>query len=391
METMSVTGHRENVDVAVVGNGLIGLSTAAHLIRAGMSVSVAQGGETGRASLAAAGMLTPACEYDEWMPLAFLHLLQTGLDYYPEFLRSADRGNEEVGFRQCDFTLLDLHERDESLKERMGWMPGLGFDCVWLDAHEVIPLEPHLSPAAFRGGIRIRDQAVVDPIALWELLSAEVGFGARTIHSGGVVGIDERGERLVVATGDGGRIAADRVVLAAGSWSAQVAALIGLDLPVVPVKGQMVQLAGPPGMVNSVVFMPSGGCGSIVERRPGSYVVGTSEEYLAPTPDNTAGVIGAILSRLTAVSPAASDWVIERTWSGFRPMTSDELPIIGQTADARVVAATGHHRNGVLLAPLTGKLVLDLLRDAPPARGLDLHLYRYGRPLRPPTRFASKY
>ncbi|MFI5527190.1 NAD(P)/FAD-dependent oxidoreductase [Kitasatospora sp. NPDC051853] len=374
------------VDTAVVGDGLIGLSTAVQLERRGISTAVIGGPAEGQASHAAVGMLTPACEYDPWMPGEFYDLLKAGLDHYPRFLEELGLAPEEVGHRPTDFTLLDLAEREESLRERIGWMEKLGITCDWLGRAEVCEREPALTPVAFHGAIRIGNEAVVNPRALLGALRAGTGV---PLLGGGLVRVADDGARFRLTTGEGDDVVAERVVLAAGAWSGTVGRMFDLDVPVCPVKGQIIRLSGEPGLIDSVIFMPSGGCGSVVERSPGEYVVGTSEEYLRPTADNTAGVIGAILHRLCTVIPAAAEWRIEETWSGFRPMTSDELPVLDLVHDDRIVVATGHHRNGVLLAPVTGRVVADLLEGTDP--GLDLSRFAHGRPLRPHTRFATKY
>ncbi|MFH8979872.1 NAD(P)/FAD-dependent oxidoreductase [Streptomyces varsoviensis] len=383
--------ERVSVDVAVVGDGLIGLSSALHLQQSGRRIVVLGGPAAGRASTAAAGMLTPACEYDPWMCRQFLDLLKSGLSYYKTFLHSDWTTPEQVDYRSSEFTLTDLGESEESLRDRMDWMPGLGFDCDWWDTSEVCAREPHLSPTAVRGAIRIRNEAVVNPIALWEEMGRAMAARGGKTYSEGLVGVEEQGERVSLVTGGGVQVVADRVVLAAGAWTADVARLAGLEVPLCPAKGQMVLLRGTPHAIGSVVFMPTGGCGSIVERRPGSYVVGTSEEYLVPDEHNTAGVVGTVLSRLCGVVPDAAHWRIEGMWAGFRPMTSDELPVLGVADDRRFLVATGHHRNGILLAPLTGRLIADAVNGDVPFDGLDLSPFRYGRPLRPHARFAAKY
>jgi glycine oxidase len=379
------------VDVCVVGDGLVGLSIAVHLARAGRSVAVLGKDLPGRASTAAVGMLTPACEYDPWMRREFLDLLRAGRDYYPQFLDHAGVG-AHVTYDARDFTLLDLHERTEQLNSRMGYLDELGFDCTWLDPWEVCEREPNLTPTAFRGGIQVRGDAVVNPVELWEALRRAVTAAGVTIDDSGLDGVEDVGHGVILRTGRA-RVLAERVVVAAGAWSTEVAGLAGLDVPLCPVKGQVVQLRGEPGLVRSVIFMPSGGCGSIVERSPGLYVVGTSEEYLEPRSSNSAGVVGAILHRLTTVLPEAAVWEVDRMWSGFRPMTGDELPIVGVADDPRFIVATGHHRNGVLLAPVTGQIVADLVDggDGRSVADIDLTPFAYGRHQRLQPRFADKY
>lgn len=386
-----MNSEQAHVDVCVLGDGLVGLSIALHLVRAGRSVAIVGKDNPGRASTAAVGMLTPTAEYDPWMREEFLRLLYAGREYYADFLASS-RLFERVTYAATDFTILDLQERSEPLQSRMDYLPGLGFDCTWLEPWQVSQCEPSLTPTAFRGAIRARGDAVVNPIQLWEALRAEVAEAGVPLWSTGVSALEDAATGVIVHSG-AQSLVAERVVIAAGAWSMEVGDLAGIQIPLCPVKGQVIQLIGEPNLINSVVFMPAGGCGSIVERSPGVYVVGTSEEYLEPGPSNTAGVVGSILSRLTTVLPGAADWEIDSMWSGFRPMTGDELPIIAVAEDPRFVIATGHHRNGVLLAPVTGRIVADLIEggDGSLGLGLDLSPFSHGRDMRVHPRFADKY
>lgn len=269
----------------------------------------------------------------------WLELLQARKDYYPEFL-SGWTAPEQVGYRASDFMLLDLYESAEPIGPRIEWLPRIGVDCAWLKPAEVCEREPNLSPVAFRGGIRVRDEAVIDPISLWEALGHEVDARGVVRVTEGVVGFGDQGNDIQVETG-AGTIRAGRVVIAAGSCSAELAQMAGLEVPVCPDKGQMLLLRGPAHMVNSVLFMPSGGCGSVLERAPGLYVLGSSEEWLRPVADNTVGVIGTLLSRLSTVLPAAAEWSIERMWAGFRSMSPDLLPLIGFGPDPPVHCGHG--------------------------------------------------
>ncbi|MFI9634902.1 NAD(P)/FAD-dependent oxidoreductase [Nocardia sp. NPDC051929] len=381
--------QRAHVDIAVVGGGLIGASSALHLQAAGLSVAIVDSAHEFRASNAAAGMLTPACEFDDWMPSAFWELLTEGLEYYKPFLERFGLDHDATGYRDSVFTLLQMRETGVDLRPRLDMLRSLKVRSDWLDGDDVTSVEPNLSPGAYTGAIRIHDQGVVNPLLLHdEVMKRFVSDGGRVISSP-VVDFGERGDDVLVSTADGLVVTAAKVVLAAGPWTAQVAALAGHQLPdYTPVKGQMVELSGPARLTNSVVFMPAGGCGSIVERAPGQYIVGTSEEYVTPSVANTAGVVGAILTRLRRVLPAAGEWSIERMWTGFRPMLTDELPAIGEIGGGEFIVAAGHHRNGVLLAPFTGKLVADLIAGT---RDWDLSPYRPDRPQRRHARFAGKY
>ncbi|MCT1549640.1 NAD(P)/FAD-dependent oxidoreductase [Brevibacterium casei] len=375
-------------DVVVVGGGLIGAATALHLAKTGVSAVVIDRKFASRASNAAAGMITPACEYDEWMPRDFWSLLQEGLQYYPDFLAHHGLEHAQVGYRKTDFTLLGMRETDVCLSDRFSLLTQLGAECQLWDIDQVSAHETHVSPGAHLGGIRIHQQAVVDPRKLlYEMTECATAAGVAFVQEA-VESIEVK-KNSVVVTSETHQVQARDLVLAAGPWNSEVARLAGVTLPpLTPVKGQMVELHGPPHLIDSVIFMPGGGCGSIVERSPGRYIVGTSEEYLAPNTGTTVGVITAILARLGRVMPGAQDWEIADMWCGFRPMHADELPSIGRLPGLPVIVAGGHHRNGVLLAPLTGKIVTDIVAHK---EVRDLSAYRPDRNQRRHSRFAGKY
>jgi glycine oxidase len=171
----------------------------------------------------------------------------------------------------------------------------------------------------------------------------------------------------------------------AGLWP------IGFDvaLPICPVKGQMIRMRGRPDLFSRVLFMPIGGCSSILQRSPGEYIAGTSEEYLDPTAGNTVAVSASILSRVAALLHEGAGLELDALWSGFRPMTPDELPVLDRVRDGRLFIATGHHRNGVLLSAITGRLIAEMLREVPPSA--ELSTFRYDRSVRKHGRFALKY
>src|SRR5262249_48189982 len=149
-------------------------------------------------------------------------------------------------------------------------------------------------------------------------------------------------------------------------WSYEVAHLFHQQVPVTLAKGQIIQLSGTPRLLNHILYLPVGACGCLLERAPGTYIAGTSEEYSTADVSNTSRVVAAILSRINQVFLPAGDFVVEDMWSGFRPLSPDELPILGLAADPRIVIATGHFRNGVLLAPITGLIVQALIEGTAP-------------------------
>jgi glycine oxidase len=380
----------ESTETLVVGGGLVGLASAWHLVRAGRRVTVLAPEHPGTASTAAAGMLTPGCEWNGWMPRHFLELLVAGRDYYPEFLADLTGGDGadgyRVGYRTTDFLYLDSRERDEQMERHHAALSAAGLDVTHLDLRETLRHEPGLNLDPVRGSLRIRGDAVVDPRAVLGELRARL---ADVLVPDGVADITDHGDRFTVRTAGGRVLSAERLVLAAGAWTQEVAGLLGLDVPVAPIRGQIVELRGAPGAVRTVLYIATGACGSVVERYPGTYVVGTSEEGTSATVANTPAVVAAVLSRVSSLVPALSTMSITDMWSGFRPTTPDEMPVIGAVDGGRIVLATGHYRNGVLMGPVTGRLVCDLVTGAAPA--LDLEPYRPARSFGKQYRLAARY
>lgn len=392
MAEQTVASEARHYDVLIVGGGLIGLCSAAHLLSSQRSIGVIMGTHKGIASLAAAGMLAPTCEWNAEMPLTWLEFLRQGRDYYPSFLQQIGNAlatQSDLGYAQRRFLLLDLIEKTTDLAQRLANLWAVGSAVAWLSRQEVVVLEPQINPDVIRGAIAITDDGIVNPRALHRVLCAYLAERGVDLIAGNVQAVDDRGDDLELTLDSDVHLRGSRVVIAAGAWSYEVAATFHLSAPVMPVKGQIIQLSGPPGLVNSVLFMPAGACGCFFERSPGLYITGTSEEYVSPEVTNTSRVVAAILTRVNEVLYPAGELVIHDLWSGFRPFTPDELPIIGWSTDPRVLLATGHFRNGILLAPLTGLIVSELLegRESP----VDLRLYAAQRPFLTPYRYGSAY
>lgn len=375
-------------EVAVIGAGLVGLCCGLE-IAATNEVLVLSAGEDGKASNAAAGMLAPACEWDPWMSGDFVDLLRRGREYYPVFLERLGIRPAEVGYAPRDFLLLDLLENDGDLSGRMRGMRASGANVEYVDARAATAIEPGLNADAIRGLVRVSEDSVVNPRALQRRILDALPASCRVIPAR-ALGAKTEGASIELAT-TAGTVRAERVVIAAGAWSYEIGQMLGVDVPTSPVKGQMVELRGAPGLIASIVYMPAGGCGCLLERSPGVYIAGTSEEATSPTLGNTSRVIGAILSRINRVFHFAGQLEVADMWAGFRPITPDELPIIGVSSDPRIIVATGHHRNGVLLAPLTGRIVARVLDGTTHELGFSIAPYHPDRPLRPQYPLASAY
>jgi glycine oxidase len=318
-------------DVAVVGGGVIGLTIALRAQQRGLKVVVLdRGGDA--ASLHAAGMLAPVSEAE----IGHAELLDDTLAAaaaWPEFAR-------ELGVElHAEGTLLVARDRDEAeaLDRERAFRERLGLPVERLLPTAARRLEPALAPGV-RLALHVPDDRAVDPRAVLEALRARVDVRETTVAS-----IDE--------------VRAEHVVVAAGAWSAQLA-----DVPVRPVKGQILRLRDPsgPGLVERVVRFAGG---YLVPRGDGRYVLGATVEERGFDTTVTAGGLYEILRDATEVVPGISELVVEESAAGLRPGTPANVPIVERRG--RTIVATGHFRNGILLAPTTADRVVAMLERVP--------------------------
>lgn len=352
----------------VVGGGVIGCGVAWELARRGRDVTVVERDRPGRgASWAAAGMLSPLAEAER--PGPFLELGLASLDLFPEFAaRLRDATGIDVEYRRTGKLRLAFTEAEEQrLAETHQWYSAQGFEAEWLDGDAVRRLEPELAPG-IRGALRVALDHQVDnrmlARALW--LAAEAA-GARVVNAASVRTLmtgpapqetraSARVTGVELATGE--VIEATSVVLAAGCWSGLVAGL-PRPIPVHPVPGQMLAL-GPAARRYRHMLMTER-C-YIVPRSDGRVLVGATVEAPSFLAFPSAAGVHRLLSGALEVSPFLAHLPIAETWAGLRPGTPDGLPILGEDPDvAGLYYATGHYRNGILLAPITAHAIADLV------------------------------
>lgn len=363
-------------DVLVVGGGVVGLAVAREVARGGARVTVVERGTPGAAaSWAAAGMLSPQAEAAG--PGPFLDLLLAARSGFPGFCSSLrEESGIDPAYRGEGTLVVALRDEDEAeLEARHAWQAAAGLDVERLGAAEVRALEPALSPAV-RWALRFPGDHQVDnrPLAraLWAAAAAAgVGFrlgadAARLIRDGDrVTGVElAYGERILAGT----------VVLAGGCWAGTIGGL-PRPLPVEPVHGQLLAIETLPLPFRHVVDSPR--C-YLVPRSDGRLIVGATAERQgfrkAVTP---AGVL-RLLTGALEIAPMLADLPLGETWAGLRPGTPDDLPILGADPEVRnLVYATGHFRNGILLAPLTGRLIAELIRTG--TSSVDLAPYAVDR------------
>ena len=354
----------QRVDVAVVGAGLIGLSIAWRLAQTGRSVAVVERGSVGSgASLAATGMLAPAAEHEPGSDL-LLPLALESLRRWPVFRDALQAASgREIDYR-ADGTLVIAIGRDEveRLRFRHDLQRRSGVAAEWLSGPEVRAREPLLRPNV-TAGILCPLDAQVDPrLVMDALLGACEAAGVVISEGVAVEGLERRGGRVTGLHAAGRTLAADTVILSAGAWSGEASLLPGdLAVPVRPLKGQSLALRTTKrtGTLSRMVWTDAV---HMAPKSDGHLIVGATVEDCGFTSGVTAGGLFALLEGARRVLPGIEEMAIDAVWSGFRPTSDDDAPIIEEAAPGLVVA-TGHHRNGYLLAPATADAVATLLTE----------------------------
>ena len=352
-------------DAVVVGGGLVGLATAAALSERGARVLLLYDNRRGEASPAAAGMLAPSVEVHQGAAHRFAVAAR---DRYPSYVDELKaRTGLEVPLNRLG--VLELALAESELDAPPFTAPAAG--TARLSAAQLHALEPALAHA--HGALFHPSDGAVNNLVLLRALKALVGRDDRvTVVADAAVAVEPEGAGAAVDTISGERYRATAVVLAAGAW---VAGLGGLPraLPVVPVRGQLLSLAGAP--LRHVTY---GAGGYAVPRGDGRTIIGSTMERVGFDADTTERGLAQVRATGAAICPALADRRMLNGWSGLRPVTPAFLPILGRDPEfPALVYACGHSRNGVLLAPLSGEVVADLVVERTPAH--DISAFRIER------------
>ncbi len=369
-----MVSHQRPADVAVVGGGAIGLAIAWRACVAGLRVVVLERDRAGRGtSWHAAGMIAPVAEVTP-VEEPLLELGLRSARAYPAFVAELAEaaGVDGVGYTTCG-TLLVARDADEAeaLERELALRLRYGLAVERLRPSEARRREPALAPA-LRLALDVPDDHAVDPRALTAALARAVSRGGGEVREGArVAGVQARDGRVTgVALADGSQVAAGRVVLAAGTWTGEIAG-IGDPVPLAPVKGQILRLRDPagPGLLTRVIRM---GPSYITPRGDGRYVVGATSEERGFDVTVTAGAAFELLRDASELVPGISELVLEEFTAGLRPGTPDNLPAIGWAprGPEGLLWAVGHRRGGVLLAPVTAELAVGLLAGETPGPAL---------------------
>jgi glycine oxidase len=349
---MSLRDHK----VIIVGGGIIGLALGFRLSQEKVQATILDRGQPGsEASWAAAGMLAPTSEHTETPVLE--PLLQASARLYPQWVGQLEEtsgltvGLDTVGTLQLAFNEAEVAALPRQAGESLA-------------PEELRRLEPALSPRVL-AGVRLPQDVQVDNRRLVAALveacrrrgvSLELGREAQNLRV-------ERNHAVALRLADGSELTGDAIVNAAGSWAHRFP-----HAPVRPVRGQMIALTAETPLVRHVVRSPRA---YLVPRQDARLLLGSTMEDAGYDKSLTPTGLGSILAGAKEIAPAAAALSFADAWAGLRPDTPDHLPILGATDIEGYFVATGHFRNGILLAPITAEVMTDVLLGRPPAVPID--------------------
>ena len=343
----------------VIGAGVIGLGSAWRLAQAGCAVTVYDRGTAGRgASWAAAGMLAAAVETEPGEePLLPLALESQRM--WPDFAGELETASGISVEYRGEGTMVVALNRDDAaqLRHSYEFQKGLGLDLHWLAAAQARAREPHLKPGIAAAVWSPRDHQVENRLLGRALAVAARRAGVELVEHCPVREITLKGGRASGVATERGLDPADVVVLAAGPWSREIGGIPPAQLPPVrPIKGQMMALQMDPAapLLRHVLWLPRG---YLVPRLDGRLVIGATVEERGFDARLTAGGLLALLEGAWRAVPSIEELPVVETWVGFRPGSRDDAPMLGPSGIDRLVVATGHHRNGILLTPVSAAVV----------------------------------
>jgi glycine oxidase ThiO len=331
-------------EIIAIGGGTIGLATAIELRLLGAEVRVLCHDFKSAAGHAAAGMLAPQAEQ---IPAgSMLDLCLASRAMYPEWVRKIEAiSGIETGYWQCGILA-----------------PRYTAECGedWIDPASIRQYQPQLSDAVAGGYWYPADGQVDNRALIHALQAAARSIGVDFQDGVEVTQIHHSQGRVTHLATNRGDMSAQHYLLATGAWSQQL-----LPIPVVPRKGQMMSVVVPPAQLANLPLQQVlfGEEIYIVPRQDGRITIGATSEDVGFAPQNTVAGVNQLLTNAVKLFPPLQEFSVQQFWWGFRPATPDELPILGQSAYANLTLATGHYRNGVLLTPITARLIADLIWD----------------------------
>jgi glycine oxidase ThiO len=343
-------------EVVIVGGGLIGLAIAWELRQAGAAVTLLSRNFKEAAGHAAAGMLAPQAEA---IPTnsSFFELCIQSRSLYPAWIANLESFTGLQTFYWPCGILAPVYNPIPRAPSPATTDPRC--PAEWLASQAIAQLQPGLSDRVV-GAWWYPADAQIDNRALMQTLwMACIQAGVDIREGVTVLRMDTLGDRIIGLDTSQGRQTADHYILTTGAWTQDL-----LPMPLQPRKGQLVALQHPNDdqdlHPNTILFAPDI---YIVPRLDGRIILGATSENVGFKPDNTATGIQALLQAAIQLVPSLAHYPLREMWWGYRPTTPDELPILGSSSYTNLTLATGHHRNGILLAPITASVIKDWVLD----------------------------
>ncbi len=366
--SIPLDNKHSNKRVIIVGGGVIGLGIGWQLAKAGCTVSIYERDQAGRAaSWAAAGMLAPHAEV-HFEERALLRLGVQSCRMYPEWVAELETDSQmNVGYR-AEGTLIVGVDRDDAreLEHLYESQQLLDLKVEWITGTEAREMEPLISPK-ITAAIWSRDDHQVDNRAMVDALIEAYRRASGTLYENTPIDeietVDGKAKGVWIR---GNLEIADVIVLAAGCWSGDIDGLPkAVQPPVRPVKGQMLALQMEEGIaLQKVIRAPRAKYPTdvyLVPKDDGRLVIGATNEEMEFDTRLTAGGLFELLRGAWEAVPGIYDLPVLETWTGLRPGSRDNAPILGKTAIENLIMATGHYRNGILLTPITAREIASLI------------------------------
>ncbi|GCL70971.1 glycine oxidase ThiO [Paenibacillus naphthalenovorans] len=362
------TGGRTSAPTAIIiGGGVIGCAAAFELSKAGYACTLLDKGAIHQeASTAAAGMLGAQVEIHQ--PGPFYELCRQSQEIYKAWIDELEQiGGVTAQYIGKGILRAALTEEDElELRSRLSWIQ----NADWMKPEDMRRIEPELS-AEVRGGLHFHADHQVHPVWLAKSLSAAIVRQGCRIREWTPVFklLTEPGTgRICGVQTSEGPLYADIVVLASGAWSPALTGPLGIKLDMFPVKGQCISVKTGAPIIRSTVF--THGC-YIVPKLDGSYIIGATQAEAGFDKQVTVKAIAELHGKAAALLPRIEEAEFISSWAGLRPGTRDGLPYLGETSELPgLIFATGHYRNGILLAPVTGRIVAQIAAGDKPLEDL---------------------
>lgn len=350
-------------DVLIIGGGIIGLTLARELHKKGIrKITILDRGEIGKeSSFAAAGMLAPHAETEKKDD--FFYFCNESNLLYPEFAKEIfDETDIDIELDKNGTLYLALKEKDvKEIRRRFEWQKKAGFQVEHLTARETRQTEPFISPDVLESLYFPNDWQVENRKLLYALRKYCELFDIEIVEGAEVKNLLSENRKVTGAETESEKFMSETVVLATGAWTSLIKAENVLLPPVKPIRGQMISFHTAKRLFGRVIYSPRG---YIVPRADGRILAGATVEDAGFDKSVSETGTGFLRDHALEIAPSLINLEIYESWAGLRPFAADGLPVLGDFAEAEnLFIATAHYRNGILLAPLTAKILADKIAE----------------------------